>query len=274
MMNTTKTFLLMAALTALFMFVGGALGGRGGAMTALLIAIAMNFFAYWNSDKMALAMNGARELSEAEAPQLHGLVAQLAGNAGIPKPRVYVVENPTPNAFATGRDPEHAAVAVTSGIMQALNREELAGVLAHELAHIKNRDILISSIAAVMAGAISHLATMAMFFGGNRDDENSNPIAGLIAMLIAPLAASLIQLAISRSREYLADATGAQICGRPESLASALARLSNANARQPMNVNPASAQMYIVNPLKGGSLAGLFSTHPPMEERIRRLRAM
>lgn len=274
MMNTTKTFLLMAALTALFMFVGGALGGRGGAMTALLIAIAMNFFAYWNSDKMALAMNGARELSEAEAPQLHGLVAQLAGNAGIPKPRVYVVENPTPNAFATGRDPEHAAVAVTSGIMQALNREELAGVLAHELAHIKNRDILISSIAAVMAGAISHLATMAMFFGGSRDSENSNPVAGLIAMLIAPLAASLIQLAISRSREYLADATGAQICGRPESLASALARLSNANARQPMNVNPASAQMYIVNPLKGGSLAGLFSTHPPMEERIRRLREM
>ena len=274
MMNTTKTFLLMAALTALFMFVGGALGGRGGAMTALLIAVAMNFFAYWNSDKMALAMNGARELSEAEAPQLHGLVAQLAANAGIPKPRVYVVENPTPNAFATGRNPEHAAVAVTSVIMRALNRDELAGVLAHELGHIKNHDILISSIAAVMAGAISHLATMAMFFGGSRDSENANPLAGLIAMLFAPLAASLIQLAISRSREYLADATGAQICGRPQSLAGALEKLSNANQRQPMNVNPASAQMYIVNPLKGGSLAGLFSTHPPMEERIRRLRAM
>ena len=274
MMNTTKTFMLMAALTALFMFVGGALGGRGGATTALLIAIAMNFFAYWNSDKMALAMNGAREVSEAEAPQLHGLVAQLAGNAGIPKPRVYVVQTPTPNAFATGRNPEHAAVAVTSGIMQALNRDELAGVLAHELAHIKNRDILISSIAAVMAGAISHLATMAMFFGGSRDSENSNPLAGLLAMMFAPMAASLIQLAISRSREYLADATGAQICGRPESLASALAKLSNANQRSPMNVNPASAQMYIVNPLKGGSLAGLFSTHPPMEERIRRLREM
>lgn len=276
MMNTTKTFLLMAALTALFMFVGQALGGSSGMMTALFLALAMNFFAYWNSDKLVLRMNGAREVAEGEAPELHALVAQLARQAGIPKPKVYVVENATPNAFATGRNPEHGAVAVTTGIMQALNRDELAGVLAHELAHIKNRDILISSVAAVMAGAISHLATMAMFFGGNRNSEGGggNPLVGLIAMLIAPLAASLIQLAISRSREYIADATGAAICGRPQALASALAKLSQYNAQRPMEVNPASAQMYIVNPLRGGSLAGLFSTHPPMEERIRRLRAM
>lgn len=276
MMNTMKTFLLMAALTALFMFVGQALGGSSGMMTAFFLALAMNFFAYWNSDKLVLRMNGAREVSEGEAPELHALVAQLAQQAGIPKPKVYVVENATPNAFATGRNPEHGAVAVTTGIMQALNRDELAGVLAHELAHIKNRDILIGSMAAVMAGAISHLATMAMFFGGNRDGEGggANPLVGLIAMLIAPLAASLIQLAISRSREYIADATGAAICGRPQALASALAKLSQYNAQRPMEVNPASAQMYIVNPLRGGSLAGLFSTHPPMEERIRRLRAM
>lgn len=276
MMNTMKTFLLMAALTALFMFVGQALGGRSGMMMAFFMALAMNFFAYWNSDKMALAMNGAREVAEHEAPELHALVAQLARQAEIPKPKVYVVQNATPNAFATGRNPDHAAVAVTTGIMQALNRDELSGVIAHELAHIKNRDILISSIAAVMAGAISHLATMAMFFRGSRNSEGggSNPLVGLIAMLIAPFAATLIQLAISRGREYIADATGAAISGRPEALASALAKLSQYNAQRPMDVNPASAQMYIVNPLKGRSLAGLFSTHPPMEERIRRLRAM
>ena len=276
MMNTMKTFLLMAALTALFMFVGQALGGRSGMMMAFFMALAMNFFAYWNSDNMALAMNGARDVGQHEAPELHALVAQLAQQAEIPKPKVYVVQNPTPNAFATGRNPEHAAVAVTTGIMQALNRDELSGVIAHELAHIKNRDILISSIAAVMAGAISHLATMAMFFGGSRNSEGGggNPLVGLIAMLIAPFAATLIQLAISRGREYLADATGAAISGQPEALASALAKLSQYNAQRPMDVNPASAQMYIVNPLKGGSLAGLFSTHPPMEERIRRLRAM
>ncbi len=275
MMNTMKTFLLMAALTALFMFVGRALGGGSGMMIAFFLALAMNFFAYWNSDKLALRMNGAREVAENEAPELHALVAQLARQAGIPKPKVYVVQNDTPNAFATGRNPENGVVAVTTGIMRALNRDELAGVLAHELAHIKNRDILIGSIAAVMAGAISHLATMAMFFGGSRDGEGGgNPLAGLIAMLIAPLAASLIQLAVSRSREYIADATGAAICGQPQALASALAKLSQYNAQRPMNVDPASAQMYIVNPLKGGSLAGLFSTHPPMEERIRRLRAM
>jgi heat shock protein HtpX len=277
-MNTLKTFMLMAALTALFMVGGQALAGQQGMMIALVMALGLNFFAYWNSDKMALAMNGAREVSEAEAPELHQLVANLAARAGLPKPKVYVVDNPTPNAFATGRNPEHAAVAVTTGIMRVLSREELEGVLAHELGHIKNRDILISSIAAVMAGAISYLATMAqwgMIFGGGRDSEDGgNPIATIVMMIVAPLAASLIQMAISRSREYIADATGAEICGHPKALASALQKLSDYNRQQPMEVNPASAQMYIVNPLSGGSLAGLFSTHPPMEERIRRLLAM
>jgi len=278
MQNTLKTYVLMAALTALFMLGGRAMGGQQGMIFALLMALGLNFFAYWNSDKMALAMNKAREVSPTEAPDLHQMIARLAGRAGLPKPRVYVVDNPTPNAFATGRNPEHAAVAVTTGIMQALNREELEGVIGHELGHIKNRDILISSIAAVMAGAISYLATMAqwaMIFGGGRDDdEGGNPLVMLVMMLVAPLAASLIQMAISRSREYIADRTGAEICGHPRALASALQKLSNYNAQRPMDVNPASAQMYIVNPLHGGTLANLFSTHPPMEERIRRLIAL
>ncbi|MBM9514542.1 zinc metalloprotease HtpX [Desulfogranum marinum] len=277
-MNTMKTFILMAALTALFMVAGQAMGGQQGMMIALLFAVGLNFFAYWNSDKMALAMNKAREVSEAEAPDLHNMVASLAARAQLPKPKIYVVDNQTPNAFATGRNPDHAAVAVTTGIMRVLNRDELEGVLAHELAHIKNRDILIGSIAAVMAGAISYLATMAqwaMIFGGrSNDDEGGNPIVAIVMMIVAPLAASLIQMAISRSREYIADATGAEICGHPQSLASALNKLSSANEQIPMDVNPASAQMYIVNPLKGGSIANLFSTHPPMEERIRRLMAM
>jgi len=278
-MNTMKTCLLMAALTALFMIAGKAMGGQQGMTIALLLAIGLNFFAYWNSDTMALAMNKAREVSVAEAPDLHGLVASLAAQAGIPKPRVYVVDDSTPNAFATGRNPEHAAVAVTTGILEVLDRYELEGVIAHELGHIKNRDILIGSIAAVMAGAISYLATMAqwsMLFGGSRSDEEggSNPLVMLVTLIVAPLAASLIQMAISRSREYIADATGAAICGHPKSLASALNKLSHDNAQRPMNVNPASAQMYIVNPLSGGAIANLFSTHPPMEERIRRLLAM
>ncbi len=277
MNNTIKTFLLMAALTALFMVGGELMAGRQGMLIALVIALALNFFAYWNSDKVALAMSRAREVSEAEAPELHRIVAELAHRAGLPKPRVYIVDSPTPNAFATGRNPQHAAVAVTSGILQALNREELAGVLGHELGHIKNRDILISSIAAVMAGAISYLATMAqwaMIFGGGRDDEDSNPLAAIVMMIVAPLAATLIQMAISRSREYIADRTGAEICGNPKALASALNKLASYNKQMPMNVNPATAQMYIVNPLSGGAIANLFSTHPPMEERIRRLLAM
>lgn len=278
-MNTMKTCMLMAALTALFMIAGKAMGGQQGMTIALLLAVGLNFFTYWNSDTMALAMNKAREVSEAEAPDLHVLVASLAARAGIPKPRVYVVDDPTPNAFATGRNPEHAAVAVTTGILEVLDRYELEGVIAHELGHIKNRDILIGSIAAVMAGAISYLATMAqwsMLFGGSRSDEEggSNPLVMLVTLIVAPLAASLIQMAISRSREYIADATGAAICGHPKSLASALNKLSHDNAERPMNVNPASAQMYIVNPLSGGTIANLFSTHPPMEERIRRLLAM
>lgn len=268
----------MAALTALFMLGGQALAGKQGMIFALVMAIGLNFFAYWNSDKMALAMNKAREVSVAEAPELHAMVDALAKRAQLPKPKVYVVDNPTPNAFATGRNPEHAAIAVTTGIIKILNRDELEGVLAHELAHIKNRDILISSIAAVIAGALSYLATMAqwgMIFGGGRDDENGgNPIVMIVMMIVAPLAASLIQMAISRSREYLADATGAEICGRPKSLANALSKLSSANNQRPMDVNPASAQMYIVNPLKAAALAKLFSTHPPMEERIKRLMAM
>lgn len=278
-MNTMKTFMLMAAMTALFMVAGEAMGGRQGMTIALMLAIGLNFFAYWNSDKMALAMNHAREVSVSEAPDLHALVANLAARAGLPKPRVYVVDDPTPNAFATGRNPEHAAVAVTTGILQVLDRYELEGVIAHELGHIKNRDILIGSIAAVMAGAISSLASMAqwaMLFGGGRgnDEEGSNPLVMVVMMIVAPLAATLIQLAISRGREYMADATGASICGHPQSLASALNKLATYNAQRPMNINPASAQMYIVNPLSGGSIASLFSTHPPMEERIRRLMAM
>ena len=278
MNNTVKVFMLMAALTALFIVAGGALGGQGGMMIALLMAVAMNFFAYWFSDKLALKMGGAREVSREEAPQLHGLVEMLAKKAALPMPRVYMMAGDTPNAFATGRDPEHAAVAVTEGLLRMLNQDELEGVIAHELAHIKNRDILISSIAAVMAGAISSLATMAqwaMIFGGGRSDDEEGGGGGLIVsivmMIVAPIAAALIQMAISRSREYLADATGAAICGKPQGLASALSRLEEYNHRRPMHINPATAQMYIVNPLSATTIASLFSTHPPIRERIQRL---
>ncbi|MBA3003478.1 MAG: zinc metalloprotease HtpX [Desulfurivibrio sp.] len=278
--NTLKTGMLMAALTALFMVAGQAMGGQSGMTVALLLAIAMNFFAYWFSDTLALKMSKAREVDQTEAPELHTLVAGLAARAELPKPRIYIMESDTPNAFATGRNPAHAAVAVTQGLLAILNREELEGVLAHELAHIKNRDILISSMAAVMAGAISSLATMtqwAMIFGMGRssDDEDSGGgmIGSIVMMIVAPIAAALIQMAISRNREYLADSTGARICGRPASLASALQRLEDSNHRHPMKVNPATAQMYIVNPLSGGTMANLFSTHPPIQERIRRLLA-
>ena len=278
--NTIKTTMLMAALTALFMVAGQAMGGQNGMTLALLMALGMNFFAYWFSDKLALKMGGAREVAQSEAPVLHALVAGLAARAELPKPRVYIIDSDTPNAFATGRNPEHAAVAVTRGLMTILSRDELEGVLAHELAHIKNRDILISSMAAVMAGAISALATMTqwtMLFGMGRstDDEDSGGgmIGAILMMILAPIGAALIQMAISRSREYLADATGAKICGRAASLASALQRLEDSNHRLPMEVNPATAQMYIVNPLSAGGMANLFSTHPPMQERIRRLLA-
>lgn len=278
-MNTAKTFLLMAALTALFLVGGQAVAGQQGMTVALLMALALNFFSYWFSDRLALAMNGARPVSPEEAPDLHRLVADLAGRAGLPMPKVYLVNNPTPNAFATGRNPHHAAVAVTTGLLQLLDRRELAGVLAHELGHIKNRDILIGSMAAVLAGAISYLATMAqwaMLFGGGRhsNDEGGNPLAALLMIIVAPIAAALIQMAISRGREYLADRAGAEICGQPRALASALEKLTLYNQQRPMQVNPASAQMYIVTPLRGGQIANLFSTHPPMAERIRRLLAM
>jgi heat shock protein HtpX len=280
MVNTMKTFILMAALTALFMVAGQAFGGQSGMVFALVMALAMNFFAYWYSDKLALTMSRARQVSFEQAPQLHAMIEKLARNAGLPKPKVYVMPGQTPNAFATGRNPDHAAVAVTEGLLQLLQRDELEGVIGHELGHIKNRDILISSVAAVMAGAISYLATMAqwaMIFGGGggNDDEGRGNIFALLAMMIvAPLAAGIIQMAISRSREYLADTTGAKICGHPISLANALQRLEEYNHRLPMKVNPATAQMYIVNPLAAGTMASLFSTHPPIQERIKRLRAM
>ncbi len=280
MFNIVKTSILMAALTALFMIAGQMMGGNGGMMFALVMALGMNFFAYWYSDKMALKMSGAREISISEAPELHEIVTTLASRAGLPKPRVYMIRNDTPNAFATGRNPEHSAVAVTDGLLRLLSRNEIEGVLAHELGHIKNRDILISSIAAVMAGAISYLATMAqwaLIFGGFRGDDDDGGMGGVLGsilmMILAPIAAALIQMAISRSREYLADATGARITGRPLDLAGALQQLDNYNHRLPMNVNPATAQMYIVNPLAGGTVANLFSTHPPIQERIRRLSA-
>lgn len=276
MLNTLKTGLLMAALTAIFLVAGQIMGGQSGMFIAIILALGMNFFAYWYSDKMALTMSKAREVSPQEAPDLHNLVASLASRADLPKPRVYIMDNQTPNAFATGRNPDHAVVAVTTGIMQILDRSELEGVLAHEMAHIKNRDILISSIAAVLAGAISYIATMAQWslifggFGGD-DDEGGGMLGALVMMIVAPLAATLVQMGISRSREYLADSTGAAICGNPRSLAGALDKLDNMNRKQPMKVNPATAQMYIVNPLKGDQIAKLFSTHPPIQDRVKRL---
>lgn len=280
MTNTLKTTALLAALTALLIVIGGFLGGRGGMLLFFGLAIVMNLGAYWFSGDIALRMAGAREVSEQEAPELHQLVAELATYARLPKPRVAIIDSPSPNAFATGRDANHAVVAVTTGILGILNRDELAGVLAHELGHVRNHDILISSIAATIAGAITMLAQAAQWamifggFGGSRDDEDSNPFAALLMIIVAPIAATLIQLAISRSREYAADDTGARLHGNPESLARALEKLEMATSVRPLPVNPAVAHMFIVNPLKGVNFAGLFSTHPPIEERIRRLRAM
>ena len=280
MINTLKTTALLAALTALLIVIGGFLGGRAGMLLFFGLAIIMNLGAYWFSGDIALRMAGAREVSEQEAPELHQLVAELATYARLPKPRVAVIDNPSPNAFATGRDANHAVVAVTTGILGVLNRDELAGVLGHELGHVRNHDILISSIAATVAGAITMLAQAAQWamlfggFGGSRDDEDTNPFAALLMIIVAPIAATLIQLAISRSREYAADDTGARLHGNPESLARALEKLEMATSVRPLPVNPAVAHMFIVNPLKGMNFAGLFSTHPPLEERIRRLRAM
>ena len=246
---------------------------------ALIIAFVMNFIAYWFSDKIVLRLYGAREVNEAEAPELYGIVARLSQKAYLPMPKVYVMDQEQPNAFATGRNPEHGAVAVTTGIMRILSREELEGVIAHELAHIQHRDILVSTIAATIAGAISYLAQMAQWaaiFGGGRDGENkgSNPIAALVMMIVGPIAAMMVQMAISRSREYGADQGGARIAGNPLSLARALGKLHAASQRIPMEANPATSHMFIVNPLSGGGLLKLFSTHPPIEERIARLEAM
>lgn len=277
-MNTLKTVFLMTLMMVLFIFVGNLLGGRSGMTVAFMFALAMNFGAYWFSDKVVLAMYKAKEVNGDSAPKLYGLVQELSQRASLPMPRVYVIENPTPNAFATGRDPKHAAVAVTTGILKILNTEELAGVIGHELAHVKHRDILIGTIAATFVGTITFVAQMAswaMMFGrGNSDDDDSG-LASLFLMIVAPIAATLLQLAISRSREYVADEGGAEISGVPLALASALEKLSMQNQAHPiMDAKPATAHMFIVNPLRGGGLMKLFSTHPSMEERVSRLRQL
>ena len=278
-MNKAKTILLMVTLTLMLIFIGGLIGGKSGMTMALVMAFGMNFITYWFSDKIVLKMYGAQQVSEAKAPELFAMVRRLAQRAGLPMPKVYIMDQDQPNAFATGRNPEHGAVAVTTGIMRILSREELEGVLAHELAHIKHRDILVGTVAATIAGAISYLAQMAqwaMIFGGRSSDEErgSNPIAALVMMIVGPIAAMMVQMAISRSREYGADAGGAEISGNPLHLAGALRKLQMASQRIPMDANPATSHMFIVNPLSGGGLLKLFSTHPPMEERIARLEAM
>ena len=278
MFNWVKTFMLMAAITALFIVIGGMIGGRSGMMSALLIALGMNFFSYWFSDKMVLRMYNAQEVDASTAPQFYNMVRDLAQRAQLPMPRVYLINEDAPNAFATGRNPEHAAVAATTGILRVLSDRELRGVMAHELAHVKHRDILTSTIAATMAGAISALANMAMFFGGRDENGNrSNPIAGIAVAILAPLAASLIQMAISRAREFEADRGGAEISGDPQALAAALDKIhryAQGIPFQAAEAHPATAQMMIMNPLSGGAVANLFSTHPATEERIARLMHM
>jgi heat shock protein HtpX len=278
MFNLMKTAMLMAAITALFMAVGQAMGGQQGMVLALLVALGMNFFSYWFSDKMVLKMYDAREVDENTAPGFYRMVRDLAQKAELPMPRVYIIDEEAPNAFATGRNPHHAAVAATTGIMRVLNERELRGVMAHELAHVKHRDILISTVSATMAGAISMLANFAMMFG-SRDSEGrpSNPIATIAVMILAPLAASLIQMAISRAREFEADRGGAEISGDPRALASALDKINRYARGIPLEAterHPETAQMMIVNPLSGGGLRGLFSTHPATEERVARLLAL
>ena len=281
MTSQIKTVLLLALLSGIIIVLGGLMGGRTGVIIAFGLALVMNVGSYWYSDKIVLSMYHARELAPEEAPYLHRIVEELARNAGIPKPRVCVVPEEAPNAFATGRDPQHAVVAVTEGIMRLLSPEELRGVVAHEVGHIVNRDILIQTVAGVLGSAIVTLANIFQFtaiFGGNRDGEGGgNPIGALVLALLAPIAAGLIQMAISRSREYLAAATGAELCGQPLALAGALAKLGAASGRIPMQEgNPSTEQMFIVAPMFSidGSMANLFSTHPPLEERIRRLQAM
>jgi heat shock protein HtpX len=277
--NQIRTTILLAVMTALIIWVGQLLGGRQGMIIAFLFAAGMNFFSYWYSDKLVLKMYRAREVTPDQAPDLYETVQRLTNRAGLPMPKLYIIPQETPNAFATGRNPAHAVVAVTEGLLRIMNHDEVAGVLAHELAHVKNRDILIGSIAATMAGAIMVLASMArwsaIFGGGGSNDEEGGGagVIGLIAMsIIAPMAAMIIQMAISRSREYLADGTGASFAGNPEGLARALEKLGAYSKRLPMDANPSTAHMFIVNPLSGKSMMSLFSTHPPLEERIARLR--
>ena len=278
-MNNIKTLFLLVSLTLILIWAGAAMGGRQGMTIAFIFALGMNFFAYWFSDKIVLKMYRAKEVTEAEAPDLYGIVRRLAQKAEIPMPRVYIIDQEQPNAFATGRNPGHAAVAVTTGIMRILSQEELQGVIGHELAHVKHRDILISTIAATIAGTVSFLAQMAqwaMIFGGHRgdDDEGGSPIAAIIMMIVGPIAAMIIQMAISRSREYVADEGGARLAGNPRYLSGALRKLHTASQKIPMDANPATSHMFIVNPLSGGGILKLFSTHPPIEERIARLESM
>ena len=278
--NTLKTGLLLAALTAIFLLIGNAVGGENGMVMAFGLAVLMNFGAYWFSDKIVLRMYGAREVAEAEAPQLHGVVRRLSLAAGLPMPKVYIIPTDSPNAFATGRNPQHAAVAVTEGILRLLSPDELEGVLAHEIAHVRNRDILVGTVAATLAGAVMMLARFAQFaaiFGGggrDRNEEGGGVLGMLFLAIVAPLGAMLVQMAVSRSREYLADETGAKFCGKPMSLARALEKISGYTREIPMNATPATAHMFIVSPLTGGGLLSLFSTHPPVEKRVERLRAM
>jgi heat shock protein HtpX len=277
-MNYFRTAVLLAGLTALFMGIGYLIGGTGGMFVAFLVAAGMNLFSYWNSDKLVLSMHGAHEVDARTAPELYQIVSELAARAGLPMPRIYLMDNPQPNAFATGRDPQHAAVAVTTGLLEYLSREEVAGVIAHELAHVKNRDTLIMTITATIAGAITMLAQFGMFFGGNRDNNNGLGIVGTLAMVIlAPIAAMLVQMAVSRTREYAADRLGAQISGDPQALASALAKISDV-AHQVDNPTaeraPATAHLFIVNPLSGHRMDNLFATHPATENRIAALQQL
>ncbi len=278
-MNGLKTMVLMVTLTLMLVAIGGILGGKSGMTFALIMAFGMNFITYWFSDRIVLKMYKARQVTEAESPELYGMVRRLSQKAGLPMPKVYTMDQDQPNAFATGRNPDNGAVAVTTGIMRILSREELEGVIGHELAHIKHRDILVGTVAATIAGAISYLAQMAqwaMIFGGRSSDEEGggNPVAAIVMMIVGPIAAMMVQMAISRSREYGADAGGAKIAGNPLYLANALRKLHMASQKIPMQSNPATSHMFIVNPLSGGRFLKLFSTHPPMEERIARLEAL
>ncbi len=276
-MNIMRTAMLLAAMTALFMGVGYLIGGTGGMLIALVVAAGMNLFSYWNADKMVLRMHHAREVDEKSAPGFHRLVAQLARNAGLPMPRVYIIDNPQPNAFATGRNPDNAAVAATTGLLQVLSEDELAGVMAHELAHVEHRDTLTMTITATIAGAISMLANFGLFFGGRSNNNPLGFVGVLLAAIVAPLAAMLVQMAISRTREYAADRRGAQICGQPLALASALEKIAMGAQRIPnadAERNPATAHMFIINPLSGERMDNLFSTHPNTGNRIAALQSM